>query len=446
MRKQFRSIAVRYLSEFNRSADKCTDYSSRHIFWYGIIGVLSPTITIIDHAIANTYFDTFWVRFCTAIVCVPCIARHQLPRFLREWFHIYFVLGAAFVLPFAFGLMLTMNAALTPEGEQLHMQWMLQYFIALFVFIQVLPQRTLAAFLWALVTLADLVPVFFVAHPNFDELMRVLVLSIPAFVTAVGIGILTNRHTDIIDTERLRAASAIGASLAHELRTPLASIRALSSGADKLLPTLVDGYLKARDAGIEVDPLRPNQVKQLSKLLKTIQNEVGYSNTIIDMLLVNTSDRPLSGIDMQEFSAAECVREAIERYPFNNQRERELIRLALDEDFTLRAPRLLVVHIMFNLIKNGLNFVQKRPGAHLEIRTVPGSESDRIVVHDTGVGMPPQVVQHVFDRFFTTSKAGQGAGIGLSFCKMVMDSIGGSITCNSIEDRETTFTLTFNRA
>jgi len=414
--------------------------------WYGMIGVLSPIIVIVDHAIANTYFDTFWLRFCTAILCAPCLALNSLPKLLKEWFHVYFVIGAAIVLPFTFGLMLTMNAALTPRGEELHMQWMLQYFIALFVFIQVLPQRNLAVVLWVLVTLADLVPVFFFEHANVDELMRVLVLSIPAFATAVGIGILTNRHTDIIDTERLRAASAIGASLAHELRTPLASIRALSSGADKLLPTLVDGYLKARDAGIEVESLRPNQVKQLSKLLKTIQNEVGYSNTIIDMLLVNTSDRPLSGIDVQEFSAAECVREAIERYPFNNQRERELIRLQLDDDFVLRAPRLLVVHIMFNLIKNGLNFVQKRRGAYLEIRTMPGPESDRIVVHDTGVGMPPQVAQHVFDRFFTTSKAGQGAGIGLSFCKMVMDSIGGSITCSSVEDRETTFTLTFNRA
>jgi len=413
---------------------------------YALISWVSPFTAFVDQLVTTPYFDTFTIRAMAVPVCLPALFYKRLSPRLREVFPFYFVLATAFVFPFSFGLMLTMNAALAPTGSEIHMLWVIQYFVALFIFIQVLNSGLLATILWIPSTIFAIAPIFVVHDPNMVEVERVLLLPIAAYFTAIIIGILTNRHTDIIDTERLRAASAIGASLAHELRTPLASIRALSSGADKLLPTLVDGYLKARDAGIEVESLRPNQVKQLSKLLKTIQNEVGYSNTIIDMLLVNTSDRPLSGIDVQEFSAAECVREAIERYPFNNQRERELIRLQLDDDFVLRAPRLLVVHIMFNLIKNGLNFVQKRRGAYLEIRTMPGPESDRIVVHDTGVGMPPQVAQHVFDRFFTTSKAGQGAGIGLSFCKMVMDSIGGSITCSSVEDRETTFTLTFNRA
>jgi two-component system CAI-1 autoinducer sensor kinase/phosphatase CqsS len=247
----------------------------------------------------------------------------------------------------------------------------------------------------------------------------------------------------MLDTERLRAASAIGASVAHELRTPLASIRALSGGADRLLPILVDAYTKADAAGIEVEPLRKRQIEELSKVLNTIQSEVIYSNTIIDMLLINTADNPVGEPDNESFSIRECIEESVGRYPFNNDAERGLVRICVDADFNLTAPRLLVVHILFNLIKNGLQFVQRKQGAVVEISAVDDSESSKIIVHDTGPGISNYSLPHVFERFYTTNRTGQGAGIGLSFCKMVMDRIGGDIACDSVEGEYTTFTLTF---
>jgi two-component system CAI-1 autoinducer sensor kinase/phosphatase CqsS len=376
-------------------------------------------------------------------ICLPALYYAKLGSKFRRCFHWYFVVAAAFLFPFSFGLMLILNAAFAPKGVQIDILWILQYFIALFVFIQVIYNSLLSTVLWFTATAAALSSLLLVDQPNVIELKRVLLYPLAAYLTAVGLGSLTNRQTDILDTARLKAASAIGANLAHELRTPLASIRALSGGVDRFLPTLVEAYKQAAEAGLDVEPLRPKQVETLKKALHTIQSEVQYSNTIIDMLLVNTADKLSDDPENECFSVKDCVEEAVNRYPFNNEAERRLISLRLENDFLLTAPRLLVVHILFNLIKNGLQFVQRKEGASIEISAEQDDECSRISVHDTGPGISYFSLPHVFDRFYSTNRTGQGAGIGLSFCKMVMDQIGGDISCDSVEGEYTTFTLTF---
>jgi len=68
-----------------------------------------------------------------------------------------------------------------------------------------------------------------------------------------------------------------------------------------------------------------------------------------------------------------------------------------------------------------------------------------IIVEDTGTGILPQNLKRIFERFYTTTESGHGSGIGLSFCKMVMDGLGGSITCESEFGVYTRFTLLFPR-
>ena len=339
--------------------------------------------------------------------------------------------------------MLAMNAAYAPTGQEIHIIWILQYFIALFLFIQLIVNGALATTLWTVASLCALLPALSYAEANTAELERVFVYPITGYITALGFGILTNRKTSIIDSEKAAAASAIGANLAHELRTPLASIGALSKGAGNLLPTLTDAYNKAKEAGLDVGPLRENQVRILKDTLGTIRNEVEYSNTIIDMLLVNTADKSLSDVDIERFSVKEAADEALRRFPFNNQRERELTNVEIDRDFEIDAPRLLVIHVLFNLIKNALFSVQNAGKGDIRIRAEQKLNADHLIVHDTGIGIAPSVRNHIFERFYTTTQTIQSAGIGLSFCKLVMESIGGSIRCDSVEGEYTTFTLEF---
>ncbi len=277
---------------------------------------------------------------------------------------------------------------------------------------------------------------------NWDEINRVVVYPVSGYLTALIFGILTNRNIDIVNTEKVRTAAAIGSNIAHELRTPLASIRSIAGGMKRHLPSLIAGYEKARVENLVQDEISSRQIAQITKALSSIESEVEYSNTVIDMLLINTADKPLAGLEYDVFAASSVMSESFERYPFNNADERALITLSVEEDFEIHAPRLLVVHVLFNLIKNALYYVQRAGKGAITIACTPR----RISVHDTGSGISPAVKGQVFERFYTTTRTGQGAGIGLSFCKMVMESIGGSITFESVEGEHTTFILEFPNA
>jgi two-component system CAI-1 autoinducer sensor kinase/phosphatase CqsS len=207
---------------------------------------------------------------------------------------------------------------------------------------------------------------------------------------------------------------------------------------------LVDAYSKAKEAGIEVGPLRQSQLAALRRALTSIQNEVMYSNTIIDMLLVNTAGKPTGDPDLESLSVQACINEAVARFPFNNDRERSLVHVKVDQDFMINGPRLLIVHVLFNLIKNALQYVQRSQDAWVEISAVDEGDIKKIVIYDNGPGIPLHDLPHIFERFYTTNRTGQGAGIGLSFCKSVMESIGGSITCDTREGEFTRFTLIFH--
>lgn len=430
-------------SSIREAVTRCARYSEGHFLALGLAAWVIPVAGVVDYIVGDTSFNTYYIRVSAAIFAIPLLVHKRFSPRLQQFFPYYFVGIATYALPFTYGFMLTSNAVLAPPGYEIHFIWILQYFIALFLFIQLVVHGPLATVLWLVASSLALIPIILVDFPNFQELKRVLLYPISAYLSAIFFGVLTSRHTDIIYFEKLRTAAAIGANLAHELRTPLASIRNLAQGTDNLLPTLTDAYKKAKENGIEVGNLRSSQVATLTNVLERIRNEVTYSNTIIDMLLLNTADKPMTDVQTERISVRECIEEAISRYPFNNQDERNLIDFRLEQDFEITAPRLLIVHVLFNLIKNALLYAQKSSTGRILISAQKQGRSGSITVHDNGPGIPPHIRAHIFERFYTTTTTGQGAGIGLSFCRMVMDAIGGSIVCDSREGEYTTFTLHF---
>jgi two-component system CAI-1 autoinducer sensor kinase/phosphatase CqsS len=285
-----------------------------------------------------------------------------------------------------------------------------------------------------------------VESPNVAALREVWIYPFPVYLTALIVGSITNRNVHVVQSEQLRAASAIGSNIAHELRTPLASIRVLAHGIGRFLPDLVGAYERAKSAQIHVEPISEAQLDRLASGLQSIQAEVDYSNTIIDMLLANTSEKPATADTFAEFRISEAIEEAVKRFPFNNSLERRLLSYSVESDFVAFAPKPLVVHVLFNLIKNALYYVQKSGQGTLELAAREIDGAGVVEVMDTGTGIPANLQPRIFDRFFSSDPSSQGAGIGLSFCKMVMESIGGEIRCDSREGEYTIFRLTFPSA
>ena len=103
-----------------------------------------------------------------------------------------------------------------------------------------------------------------------------------------------------------------------------------------------------------------------------------------------------------------------------------------------------ITQVLLNLINNAIDALDSGGRVTLSTRVVETAQSARsvqITVKDNGSGIAPELVQQIFEPFFST-KGSKGTGLGLSICKGIIDNHGGSIDLESRLGQGTTFTLT----
>lgn len=232
------------------------------------------------------------------------------------------------------------------------------------------------------------------------------------------------------------------ATVAHEVRTPLATIRLHAAAVDRYWQEVVAGYRLAVEHGL--CPTVPTMaIEEVVRLPARIAREVDRSNMIVDLMVASSR---LSRVDESDFvtaSAVDCIEEAVERYPYGPG-ERERVHVRLGEDFEFWGSPALLVNVIFNLLKNALQAIKQAGQGEVTIETGRQGAHPCIIVTDTGPGIPRQVQRRLFHPFWTT-KRGDAGGIGLAFCRNVMKAFGGRIRCDSRPGR-TAFTLQFPAA
>jgi len=275
------------------------------------------------------------------------------------------------------------------------------------------------------------------------SVVRVAWELLPVYLFIVAAGTLFNRNREVIEHAKLSAMASVGTTIAHELRTPFLGMRALAEGIRNFLPSLVRSHELAVERSLPVERIRLSHLDGLKKSLDRICGELDFSNAVVDMLLINSSEHPVKESEFARFPARMCVEDAVQRYPFTTEGERALVIISPGEDFEIDAPRILIVHVLFNLLKNALYYVRKAGRGDIHISLRRGDTVNEMVVEDTGTGIPIQNLKRIFERFFTTTETGHGAGIGLSFCQLVMNGVGGRIRCESEYGVYTKFTMEF---
>ncbi len=280
--------------------------------------------------------------------------------------------------------------------------------------------------------------------PLYDE--KGVAIGILGF----SVDITAQKEAEVLKKEfevtqhQLAVIKTLAATLAHELRTPLAAIHIGASSIQDYLEDLTHAYELAKNANLPVREIFPSQIRLLRSVLEGMIDETRYSNTIIDMLWVNVEQLTLQQSALQPCSIAHCIEEALRRYPFQPN-DRALIHWENKNDFTFMGNELLTVHVLFNLLKNAIYYVKAADAGDAEgsiqIWLEPGKKYNVLHFKDAGKGMPESILANIFDPFF--SKTDHGAGIGLTFCKSVMESYGGTIRCTSKEDEFTEFALSF---
>jgi len=241
---------------------------------------------------------------------------------------------------------------------------------------------------------------------------------------------------------KLEGMTSVSVNVAHELRTPLASLSVSAENLKEVLPYLLDAYQKAKEANLPVHHIREKYLNSLTETFASMQTEIRSAFTFIDMTLMNVNPA-FNETKVELFSISKCIDETLLRYPFNMV-QRELIKWNVDpqQDFQVKGEELLVIHVLFNLIKNALYYVAKAGKGDIQIWLEKGKDFNKLYFKDTGTGISKESLPHVFDRFFTQTY--HGAGVGLSFCKMAMENMKGKITCDSVEGDYTLFVLSFS--
>ncbi len=126
--------------------------------------------------------------------------------------------------------------------------------------------------------------------------------------------------------------------------------------------------------------------------------------------------------------------------------EKDGIVLACDvqPELSVRGERVLLAQVLMNLILNARRAVLDTGGGHIRIKAGPSPSGVQIEVIDTGCGMSPEVLERIFDPFYGDAAADEqyeGNGLGLFFCKQIIDAHNGCIQVESDPQKATTFRI-----
>ena len=232
----------------------------------------------------------------------------------------------------------------------------------------------------------------------------------------VGAVVLAVDITERLGAEQMRRE--FSANVSHELKTPLQGI----IGSAELLES---GMVKPEDESRFVGHIK----KEASRLVNLIEDIIRLSQLDEDVEL------PKETVDMREL--AEDVKAILEKSAVDKQ----ISLHVTGTGFSIEGVRRMLHEVVYNLCDNAIKY--NIPGGSVTIHV----ENNRLTVSDTGIGIPAEHKDRIFERFYRVdkshSKASGGTGLGLSIVKHAATYHNAQIDLESTPGKGTTITLQF---
>ena len=213
------------------------------------------------------------------------------------------------------------------------------------------------------------------------------------------------------------------ANVSHELKTPLTSI----SGMAEIMK---DGLVKQEDVrGFAADIYQESQ-----RLIRLVE----------DILHLSRLDEGGSGLERQEIDLLDLARAVEDRLQSTAKQHQVELELTGDHAAVQGLPS-VVEEMVYNLCDNAIKY--NRPGGEASVRVEDGADAVTVTVSDTGIGIPPEDRERVFERFYRVdkshSKAIGGTGLGLSIVKHGAALHNAQVELDSAPGKGTTVRLRF---
>ncbi len=218
------------------------------------------------------------------------------------------------------------------------------------------------------------------------------------------------------------------ANVSHEMRTPLTAVRGL-------IEPLKDGLVANDETRQRYYDIILREVLRLSRLIN-------------DLLELSRLQSGTVSIRPERFRISELIEDIADRYA--SVCAENGLSLLVDTDFTICPPLFSnpdrIEQLMVILLDNAIKYTPK--GGKISISGQWDDERLTMRVTDTGMGIEPDNLEHIFERFYKVDKShsGSGSGLGLSIAKEILTRMGESIRAESVPGKGTCFLFTIRLA
>lgn len=379
----------------------------------------------------NPYSWTFSLRICGQLLCVGLLLFSLIPREMKILRALYWHATLLFCLP----VLSTVMYFSQPESSF----WYGSFFLSILLLATLENSRVFLISLLFGVAFGGLT---YGLMENFSPLPFEKVFSfayVVIFSSAVGLVFARKRESEI--REKIESLRKLSATIAHEMRTPLATISITSKTYERYIGKIVKFYKEHRHhVSGEAPTIEPHILDYLETSPKDLYNNSRRNLLLIDMMLKKY--RGVDGVkQLRKCSINECLNAALAEYSFAPNQS-HVVSIDKVEEFTFLADETLFIHVVFNLISNSLRHLPSPyPGA-IKLWTTSTAHANNLHFYDHGAGIPSHLLRDIFS-LRTNYKEIFGSGIGLNFCYQAMRRFGGSIQCKSDGQTHTEFILTF---
>jgi signal transduction histidine kinase len=233
--------------------------------------------------------------------------------------------------------------------------------------------------------------------------------------------------------ESLRTRRELIANVSHELRTPLALMR-----------SHVESLAMAENG---IDGTRANR----QQYLEVIEREVDHLSALIDDLFaLSTADAGVLSLKLEAVNLGAVAAEVADAIaPIARQERRVTLLNDVGADLpAVQADRQRLTQVLANLLRNALRYTPE--GGLISISAAPVDGQVEVSVADTGLGIPPDQLPHVFERFYrgdaARDRASGGAGLGLAIVRELVEAMGGRVAVESVVGEGSRFSFTLQAA
>ncbi len=231
------------------------------------------------------------------------------------------------------------------------------------------------------------------------------------------------RTREVIRSEQLASVGFLAAGVAHEINNPLASIAMCAESLEGRLESLSP---PADEAAV------------ITRYLQLIQNEAFRCKGITEKLLDFSR---LGEVRRQATAVAALVADVGEMLRHVGRFAGKMIDIVEGSDVLVMVNPQEIKQVVLNLLVNALDSIEDTGRVRVTVKQSGGEGV--LTISDNGCGMSEEVLEHLFEPFFTRRKAGQGTGLGLSIVHRIVADHGGRIEASSAgEGQGSTFRVT----